>query len=52
MLTNEILNEIMKFGDTAKIKKCVPVECFCRLWKIYLPLLGFIYEIETTDSFE
>ena len=43
----EILPNEMKDFDTlqifkAKIKKWVPVECPCRLCKIYLPQVGFI----------
>ena len=43
----EILPNEIKDSDTlqifkAKIKKWVPVECPCRLCKIYLPQVGFI----------
>ena len=43
----EILPNEIKDSDTlqifkAKIKKWVPVECPCRLCKIYLPQAGFI----------
>ena len=43
----EILPNEIKDSDTlqifkAKIKKCVPVECPCRLRKIYLPQTAFI----------
>ena len=43
----EILPNEIKDSDTlqifkAKIKKWVPVECPCRLCKIYLPQTGFI----------
>ena len=43
----EILPNEIKDSDTlqifkAKIKKWVPVECPCRLYKIYLPQIGFI----------
>ena len=43
----EILPNEIKDSDTlqifkAKIKKWVPVECLCRLCKIYLPQVGFI----------
>ena len=49
----EILPNERKDSDTlqifiAKIKKWVPVECPCRLCKIYLPQVGFILEVETT----
>ena len=43
----EILPNEIKDSDTlqifkAKIKKWVPVECPCRLCKVYLPQVGFI----------
>ena len=43
----EILPNEIKDSDTlqifkTKIKKWVPVECPCRLCKIYLPQVGFI----------
>ena len=43
----EILPIEIKDSDTpqifkAKIKKWIPVECPCRLCKIYLPQVGFI----------
>ena len=43
----EILPNEIKDSDTlqifkAKIKKWVPVDCPCRLCKIYLPQVGFI----------
>ena len=43
----EILPTEIKDSDTleifkAKIKKWVPVECPCRLCKIYLPEVGFV----------
>ena len=52
---SEILPNEIKDSDTpnfkAKIKKWVPVECPCRLCKIYLPQAGFILEVETTLAF-
>ena len=43
----EILPNKLKDSDTlqifkAKIKESIPVECPCRLSKIYLPQVGFI----------
>ena len=52
----EILPNEIKDSDTlqifkAKIKKWVPIECPCRLCKIYLPQVGFIWEVFTYFSF-
>ena len=43
----EILPNAIKDSDTlqifkANVKKLVPVECPCRLCKIYLPQVGFV----------
>ena len=47
----KILPNEIKDSDTlqvfkVKIKKWIPVECPCRLCKIYLPQVGFIKEVE------
>ena len=52
----EILPNEIKDSDTlqtfkAKIKKWVPIECPCRLCKIYLPQVGFIREVFIYFSF-
>ena len=42
ILPNEIKDSDILQIFKAKIKKWVPVECPCRLCKIYLPQVGFI----------
>ena len=42
ILPNEIKDSYTLQIFKAKIKKWVPIECLCRLCKIYLPPAGFI----------
>ena len=42
ILPNETKNPVTLQIFKAKIKKWVPVECLCRLCKIYLPQVGLI----------